>query len=346
MNTKRIAVGVTVGVLLAATAFIVGRARSGAFATAECPRGWSAQAPSSGTGASARLVCTSNAEGLEGARIELLWASGGTISDEALVAAARGAGWSSEGLRVDRSSQAGLEGGALAREHPGAAMKSDVYFLSAGQRYGLLSIVYGPSSTFVREDTVAAWMETVRGTAPWGAPVTPELSATCPEGFTALRATSPSLVIRCMRNVGTPAFTVLQLTQSNGGFGSEQDRARLAGDIAQRVASSGGGRARVLVEPTPFTRARNVDAMRASFETEERVTLNSKIAWVRTAQSGNLVALYAGPDTDELANAARGLLTNVRGARVTNGMLAGISVVMVLAGAIAGALSGRKREGG
>jgi len=344
VNIKRIALGAAVGVLLGATAIIVGRVRSGAFVSASCPRGWTAQLPTSTSGEAARLVCTVGEGANATGRMELLWVPGGELSDGALLRAARAAGWSSvSDLAIDRAGEPGHQGASVSREHAGAPMKSDVYFLSAGQRYGLLSIVYGPAATFVAEDSVAAWMETVRGTAPWGAPVSPELAASCPAQFTTIRAAGRGLVLRCIRDVGTSAFTVLQLTQSEGGFGSEQDRARLAGDIAQRVASSSGARARVLIEPTPFTRARNVDAMHARFETDERVTLYSKVAWMRASSSGNVIALYAGADTDEGLGAARGLLSNVRASRVSDGMLAGIAAVMVLAGGVAGALSSRRK---
>jgi hypothetical protein len=279
-----------------------------------------------------------SAEGLDGALIQLAWSPDATIADGALVTAARAQGFTGATLAPAREA----DGAALTREHTGESLKSDVYFLSAGQRYGLLSIVYGPAATFVREDTVAAWMQTVEGTAPWGAPVTPELRARCPEGFTTLRAEGPGLVLRCMRGVGTRAFTVIQLMQSNGGFGSEQDRARLAGDIAQRVASGGGGAARVLVQPTPFTRARNVDAMRASFQTDERLTLDSRVAWSRTARSGNVVALYTGPDVDRGLEATTAVLGAVHASRVSMGALYGVSGSLLVLGVALGALGAKR----
>jgi hypothetical protein len=145
-----------------------------------------------------------------------------------------------------------------------------------------------------------------------------------------------------MRGVGTRAFTVLQLMQSNGGFGSEQDRARLAGDIAQRVASGSGGAARVLVQPTPFTRARNVDAMRASFQTDERLTLDSRVAWSRTAHSGNVVAVYVGPDVDRGLEATTAVLGAVHATRVSMGALYGVSGALLVLGVALGALGAKR----
>jgi hypothetical protein len=339
-SMTRVAAGAAVGLALAAAVFAAGRWRSGAFVSASCPQGWQLAEGPSATGQRLLRACVSRAEGMDGARIELLWSPTGALDDGQLSDAAKRAGFATgQELRAQHDA----DGAAMVREHQGVALKSDVYFLSAGQRYGLLSIVYGPAATFINEDTVAGWMETVEGTATWGAPVNPELRARCPEGFSTLRASGPGLIVRCMRHVGTSAFTVLQLLQSNGGFGSEADRARLAGDIAQRVASGGGGRARVLVQPTPFTRARNVDAMRASFETDERLTLNTRVAWVRGAQSGNVIAHYVGPDNDEGPTAASAMVRSIHGTRVTNGAVLGASAALLALGVALGALLGRAK---
>lgn len=344
-SMAKLGVGVAVGALLAIGAFVGGRARSGAFASASCPAGWQSAERTSATGARALLVCTSAAEGMDGARIELLWTRDGALDGALLTAAARRAGHSSEQeLRAQMDSHDGVESAAVTRERQGANIKSDVYFLSAGPRYGLLSIVYGPEATFVREDTVAAWMDTVQGTAPWGAPAGGDLRADCPAGFTALPIAQPGVVLRCIAHVGTSAFTLLQLTQSSGGFGSEGDRARLATDIAQRVASAGGGHARVLVQPTPFTRARNVDAMRASFETDERLTLDSRVALVRAASSGNVIAHYSGPDNEAGPAAAAQLVSSVKGSRVSGGALLAVSLALLALGAIVGALLARDKR--
>ncbi len=335
------------GLVLAATAFVAGRFRSGAWVSAACPAGWQASESASATGHKLLRACVSSAEGMDGARIELLFSGDGALVDGAVTAAAKRAGFATaQELRVQRESSAGVETAFSLREHQGDALKSDVYFLSAGQRYGLLSIVYGPAARFVQEDTVAGWMETVEGTAPWGAPVTPELRARCPQGFTAITASGPGLVLRCMRHVGTSAFTVLQLIQSNGGFGSEEDRARLAGDIAQRVASGGGGAARVLVQPTPFTRARNVDAMRASFATDERTTLDTRVAWMRATDSGNVLAHYVGPDNDDGPAAAVTLLRSVHATRVSTATLAAVSAVLFVLCAGLGVALGRSKPKG
>lgn len=343
--TKALA-GLGLGVVLAGVTFGVGRWRSGVSASAQCPTGWIADTASALGEGKLLIACTSRAEGMDNARIELRWSDSGALSESALATVARAKGFSSpQELRAQREETVGLEGAAMVREHQGVALKSDVYFLSAGQRYGMLSIVYGPTATFVQEDTVAAWMETVQGTAPWGAPVSPELRASCPEGFTTLRASTPGLVVRCMKHVGTTAFTVLQMIQSNGGFGSEEDRARLAGDIAQRVASGGGGRARVLVQPTPFTRARNVDAMRASFETEERLTLDSRVSWLRTSGSGNVFAQYVGPDNDEGPAAAAAMIRSVKASRTSTASLVIVGAVLAMASTAVGALVGRRSSG-
>lgn len=345
-NMAKLGIGVAAGALLAVGAFVGGRARSGAFASAACPAGWRQADRSTATGARALLVCTSDAEGMDGARIELLWTHDGALDAALLTAAARRAGHTSEQeLRVQTDSQNGTESAAVTRERPGANIKSDVYFLSAGPRYGLLSIVYGPAASFVREDTVAAWMDTVQGTAPWGAPAAGELRADCPAGFQALPIAQPGVVLRCIAHVGTSAFTMLQLTQSSGGFGSETDRTRLATDIAQRVASAGGGRARVLVQPTPFTRARNVDAMRASFETDEHLTIDARVALVRAAGSGNVIAHYAGPDNDAGPAAAAQLVSSVKASRVSSAVLGAVSAALLALGALVGALLARDKRG-
>lgn len=334
-------VGVGVGAVLAGVTFGVGCWRSGAWASAPCPEGWIADTASTLDEGTLLRACTSRAEGMEDARIELRWSTSGAPSESALatVARSRGFGSASE-FRAVRERTAGLEGAAMVREHQGAALKTDVYFLSAGQRYGLLSIAYGPSATFVRQDTVAAWMETVQGTAPWGAPVSPTLRARCPDGFTTLRTSTPGLVIRCMKNVGTNALTVLQLIQSNGGFGSEEDRARLAADMAQRVASS-SARARMLLEPTPFTLARNVDAMRASFETEERLTLETRVGWLRTRSSGNVFVLYVGPDNDEGPAAAAAMIRSVNASRISTVSLVLIGLALMVVCTVIATLMGR-----
>lgn len=340
--TKALA-GLGVGVILAGVTFGLGRWRSGSSASAQCPTGWLPDSASTMGEGKLLVACTSRAEGMDNARIELRWSDTGALSPPGMEILARSKGFSSpQELRAQREEAAGLEGAAMVREHQGVALKSDVYFLSAGQRYGMLSIVYGPTATFIQEDTVAAWMETVQGTATWGAPVSPDLHASCPQGFTTLRAVTPGLVVRCMKNVGSTAFTVLQMIQSNGGFGSEEDRARLAGDIAQRVASGGGGRARVLVQPTPFTRARNVDAMRASFETEEHLTLNTRVSWLRTGDSGNVFAQYVGPDNDEGPAAAASMIRAVKASRVNSLTLAMVSVALAALCSVIGALLGRR----
>lgn len=339
--------GTLLGAIVAGTVYLSARWASGAWTTAPCPQGWLARAATS-TGSERTLArCEATAEGFDRAKIELRWSHDGALSDRSLSTLTREAGLDlASAPAPQRESLDGVESHARVFEHAGPSMKTDVYFLSAGQRYGMLSIVYGPASSFVEDDRVAAWLETIEGAAPWGAPVSPQLVARCPEGFSTLPASGEAMVVRCMRNVGTSAFTVLQLTQSDGGFGSDADRARLAGDIAQRVASGAGGRARVLIEPTPFTRARNVDAIRARFETDERVTLNTRVAWMRGATSGNVLAVYAGPDADEGPAAARAMLANVRARTVSSATWWVTCALSVVSGAASGAAVGRRRGGG
>ncbi|MDP3277036.1 MAG: hypothetical protein Q8Q09_17725 [Deltaproteobacteria bacterium] len=214
-----------------------------------------------------------------------------------------------QGFAADRSVASEVFAGSRARwsmtaELTDGNLVADVYFLSAGRRYGLLSVVHGPRAAIIQPPVMAAWLETIEGATPWGAPESPDLRARCPSDFSVLANGAARTVVRCMTASGTRAFAMLQLIQAEGGFGSTEDRQRMAGDIARRVAASGsGGQARVLVQPTPFTAARNVDAMWSRFETDEPLTLARRVEWFAPATSGNLSFIYQGVDDPDVITA-------------------------------------------
>ncbi len=338
---KKLALGALGGVALGGAALLGGMVATGYDARVSCPEGWTPRPYRDTPLGRSVMTCGTAEEGLQDAKLHLVWTPSGELDDASLAAVARESGFDAP-PRPDRLRAPGLEGASVTREHTGEALRSDVYFLSAGQGHGMLSIVYGPQSELARDPAMASWLETVEGTAPWGAPVNPTLRARCPQGFDALRSDAPGAVVRCMKGVGTRAFTVLQLTQGAGGFGTEGDRATLARDVARRVAGGPGGNARVLEEPSPFTAARNVDAIRARFETDERMTLDDRVAWGRAPGSGNLIALYVGPDTARGEAATRAFITPVRASRVSGALLRAAALGLLVAGVAAGALAARR----
>jgi hypothetical protein len=293
--------------------------------------------------ASGRVLGTCVGSG--GATMQLLWTAGGALSVGEFDALARAGGFASGGREGgERALDGDVRGASLSREQPGGPLRSDVYFLSAGQRYGLLTIVYGREATFHEDERVAGWLETIEGAAPWGAPVRPTLRARCPDGFQASESGSSDAALLCLAGVGTEAFTVVRLSQSEGGFGADQDRVRLAGDLAARIARNPQRPARMLEPPGPFTRARNVDAIRARFESDERIVLGRSVLWARTPRSGNVVALYMGPDDPRAHASVFVTLRGVWASRVPFRAATGGAAMVTLAGLILGVLLSRPRS--
>jgi hypothetical protein len=340
---KTLSLSLVAGVVLAGAVALGGLIATGYAAEVSCPDGWTPGPDRATPLGRSVMTCATAHEDLHGARLHLVWTSTGALDDAALEALGRAAGLGTA-LRPEPTREDGIEGAHATVEREGDKLKSDVYFLSAGQRYGLLTIVYGPAAQFVEEPQVVPWLETIEGGAPWGAPVTPTLSARCPEGFTALPSGAAGMLLRCMRGVGTAAFTVIQLTQGEGGFGSERDRETLARDVTRRVAGARTN-ARVIEDPRPFTQARNLDALRARIETDERLTLSTRVAWARTPSSGNVVALYVGPDVSAGEAALRAFVRPVRASRVPGMALWGLAFV-VFSAAVAVGLVRSRRPGG
>ncbi len=158
-----------------------------------------------------------------------------------------------------------------------AALEADVYLVAAGHRFGLLNIVHAPDAPFARPERTAAWMNTIEGVSPWGAPDAGPMRATCPEGFEARPATGERAVVRCMVGLGTSRFTLVSLSWDEGGLATDADRSRVATAIATRAASGGGAEARVIEGPLPFTLARNVDAMRTRVQTGEHIPVSVRV---------------------------------------------------------------------
>ncbi len=302
-------IGVVIAVPVSLAAVMRG---GGAFAALSCPPGWQS-AFADGQPQNRLILSCSAAE----AKLTVEYNFRGSVQLPPAVAA--------DGSHETVGS---VERWLHTRDSEGPKLLADVYFLSAGRRYGMLSIVHGPEARFTNDEQIAPWLETIQGTAPWGSPQELDMHAVCPAGFQTMPATGARMVVRCMSAPGTKQFVVLQLLWSEGGFGNEQDRARLAGDIAQRVASSGGGTARVIEQPTPYTRARNVDAMRGRFETDEKVTLTDASQWSRTSTSGNLGVWYRGPFDAARIEQAEGVLAGAKYRRLSptsSGLIVGLA---------------------
>ncbi len=295
-------------VVLAASAMV--SKISGGSHSAQCPAGWQSASVVPSPGNKQVLACSN-----DGAELSLEWSvrGSGRVPSEIAASAAP-------------ELEPPFERWVKSTDSEGPKLLADVYFLSAGRRYGLLSIVHGPEARLTQDDQLAPWLETIEGTAPWGSPQESDLRASCPAGFQTMPNSMPRMVVRCLNAMGTTRFTVLQLLWSEGGFGSAEDRTRLAGDIAQRVASSSGSAARVLEQPTVYTRARNVDAMRAKFETDEKLTLTAIDQWTRTPTSGNLALRYRGPSDPARIAAAERLLQSMSYTRV------GFSATLLIVG--------------
>ena len=99
---------------------------------------------------------------------------------------------------------------------------------------------------------------------------------------------------------------------------------------------------RTLAEPQPFTAARNVDAMRARYETDERVTVNTRVAWARTPVSGNVSVLYVGPDSEEATAATMAFIRGVHASRVSASVLWSLGGLCLVAGVAAGMRASRR----
>ena len=175
---RRFAAFVAAGGFAGFAVVLGGLLATGYDASAPCPDGWTIR-PDRATplGTSVR-TCGPATPGRSPAKLHLVWTATGALDDARLDFVARANGYTG-GAGIERVQDTGVEGAALAWERTGGALKSDVYFLSAGQRHGLLSVVFGPDSSWSTDDTVAPWLETVQGTAPWGAPVSPTLRASC-----------------------------------------------------------------------------------------------------------------------------------------------------------------------
>jgi hypothetical protein len=81
--------------------------------------------------------------------------------------------------------------------------------------------------------------------------------------------------------------------------------------------------------------------MRASFETEERLTLETRVGWLRTRSSGNVFVLYVGPDNDEGPAAAAAMIRSVNASRISTVSLVLIGLALMVVCTVIATLMGR-----
>lgn len=343
--------------------------------TAPCPSGWSSTNAPAVAGARSLVACTqpgpssSASAGAPSPRspIAALYRVDGTAAstlDRWIDAAFHGAFAAGELAPITAPGQEatddepGIAQGTTGRSRTRdlsaeLPLRAQVYFLSAGRRFGLLSVVHTPGEAFAEPATTARWMETIRGTAPWGAPNAGELQASCPEGFTTLpNGTGARTIVRCMRGAGTSRFVTLSLTWDEGGFGNDEDRTRVATAIAERVAHAQGAQARVEVAPEPFTLARNVDAIRTQVSTGENVHPTVRVVAAGSVEgTPEVLALGIGEPSAPVTEAMGQLLRSsgavnkpARLSRPVDAALAGVALLAL--GALLGFAVSSRREGG
>lgn len=294
---------VIAGAILATEA-VMGRIR-----TPPCPSGWTEGQGLEVPGITVLRACTRADAGAHAPRIVLYRTS--APASEATNAVLRvGSGTVTNQGRAatasDQPTQATAAGGRLdtmsqSFDAGEAPLQADVYLVAAGHRFGLLNIVHTPDAPFARPEATAAWMNTIQGVSPWGAPDAGPLRANCPEGFQARPAEGPRTVVRCITGAGTSHFTLVSFAWDEGGLASESERAQVATAIATRVGGSQGTAARVIEGPIPFTLARNVDAMHTRVETGETVPVGMRVVAARAKNgSEHVVALGIAEEDDAI----------------------------------------------
>jgi hypothetical protein len=296
-----------IGIAIVATAAVMGRAR-----TPPCPNGWTEAPGVDVAGLTVLRSCTRAESGPHAARIVIYRTDDrAAMSTDAVLRA--GTSTVTHGARAaaasDPPTHAVAAGGRLdvttqSVDAGEAPLQADVYLVAAGHRFGLLNIVHTPDAPFARPETTAAWMNTIAGVSPWGAPDAGPLRAQCPEGFASRPADGPRTVVRCIRGAGTSHFTLVSLAWDEGGLSTEAERAQVASAIATRVGGSRGTAARVVEGPVPFTLARNVDAMRTRVETGETVPVGVRVLAARAVNgSDHVVALGVAEEDDAIVPA-------------------------------------------
>jgi hypothetical protein len=291
------------GAILAAEA-VMGRIR-----TPPCPSGWSETAGVEVSGLTVLRSCTRAEAGAHAPRIVLYRTS--ARATEAMDSVIRvgttvATNPGRDANASDPPTRATAAGGRLdvtarSLDAGEAPLQADVYLVAAGHRFGLLNIVHTPDAPFARPATTAAWMNTIEGVSPWGAPDAGPLRARCPDGFQARPAEGPRTVVRCISGAGTSHFTLVSFAWDDGGLASESERAQVASAIASRVGGSQGSAARVIEGPIPFTLARNVDAMHTRVETGETVPVGVRVVAARAVKgSDHVVALGIAEEDDAI----------------------------------------------
>ncbi len=301
-------IGLGVGVV-AAGAVLGAEAVLSRVTAPACPTGWTEVSPPSIPGATALRACAhgESAGATPVATVGLYRSADQAerVRDAALratvaAAASHGAHASSDAPTAATAAQGRLAVSTQTLDAGELPLEADVYLVAAGHRFGLLNIVHTTGAPFAAPAATAAWMSTIEGVSPWGAPDAGPLRARCPEGFESRAAEGARAVVRCITGLGTPRFTLLSLSWDEGGFGSEADRTRVATAIATRVASSQGAAARVVEGPTPFTLARNVDAMRTRVETGEHVPVGLRAMAATAVNGSNHTIGIAYGESDEV----------------------------------------------
>ncbi len=257
------------------------------------------------------------------------------------------------GSEIEEGSTSGQFGRlTLRRDVAERAMTAEVYLVSGGRRFALLSIVHGPAADFSAPATTARWMEGIGGAAPWGAPNDTPFTASCPDGFRTMPTTAPRAIVRCTRGYGTSAFTAISMSWDEGGFGREEDRVRVASALAERVGQHPGGMGRVSSPPVPFVLARNVDAMHTRVETGETVSIAREVtlSWFARGNERLFAVTDGEPDPRYLAFAEdtlRSALADRSGSplarRSTRTLATGLGAIVVASGLLGAVLFGGRR---
>ncbi|MEI8257283.1 MAG: hypothetical protein WCJ30_16540, partial [Deltaproteobacteria bacterium] len=272
--------GIGCGVMVAA-GIVGGQAFVTRVAAPSCPAGWVESAAPSMPGAQVLRACARAGDGGPRASRVALYRTAGRAADQI-----------DRGLRVTlgglvRAGSAGADDAPMSStsaDHRLAVftrtidldqttLLAEVYLVAAGHRFGLLNIVHAPDAPFARPERTAAWLNTIEGVSPWGAPDAGPIRARCPDGFEERRATGERAVVRCMTGLGSSRFALLSLSWDEGGLATDADRSRVATAIATR-ATQGSAEAHVVEGPLPFTLARNVDAMHTRVQTGETVPIS------------------------------------------------------------------------
>lgn len=271
--------------LVVAVGLIAARMVLGRIDAPPCPAGWTDTTAPVIAGATPLRACVDAVETGPRARHVALYRTierSPDLVDRALRAAAGGALAVQLTDASDASTRAVSANGRLSVttrtvDAEQAPLDADVYLVAAGHRFGLLNIVHTPGSPFSQPAVAAAWMNTIQGASPWGAPDSGELRAHCPDGFETRPAQGPRSVVRCIAGLASSRFTLISLTWDEGGLGSDAERAQVATALASRVAQAQGTEARVVDGPTPFTLARNIDALRTRVSTGEHVPVSVRL---------------------------------------------------------------------